>query len=90
MGIGLKIAAVVCLTLDAAGMIAVFAHGFTLLQGAAEAPNEATGQIVAIHNKTHILYVTQAQINQLYGLIALNFGLTIATVMIFAARTRTR
>ncbi len=90
MNFGLKVAGGLCLLLDLATVIALVYFGFYLLQHGASQPEPATGQIVAIHNKAQLVYVTQAQINMLYGFVALNIGFTTsAIVLLRMAKRRT-
>ena len=88
MANGLKIAGGVCLLLDLASVAALVYYGLDLVQHGAPSPDSATGQIVAIHNKSQLLYVTQAQINVLYGLVALNIGLTTSAIILFSMAKR--
>ncbi len=85
---GMKIAGGLCLLLDLASVAALVYYGLDLVQHGALSPDSGTGQIVAIHNKSQLLYVTQAQINVLYGLVALNIGLTTSAVIFFSMAKR--
>ena len=75
--------------ITAAMTCVVISYSLNLAHHGSEFTNTATGQVVAIRNKTQTLYVTRPEIDKLYALMVINAGITlISTILLLLGRRK--